>query len=951
MNLYEVLGAPPTLSSKDMSMHIRMMPSTLLTKEQRTQYGGELLNSKTRLYNELKTLRFPPRPGANETNSLYLKACKMISHASGDPIPYRFFKAEFEQLLKDCGYTQLTLAAELDAKVLGGEIERIADIWRYQSYAALLLRIAENSEESDPKNAHMAWNEALKAYQRFFAKADVKDSCTYRDQTEEKFRKDCREAWDGFLTGQLEGVGQRLKRYIQKYNTASMNACFKILELNISKSIAKVLPEDVMPVNLLLLYTSAIRTAPSLAVSGEMYNNCPKTLLAQDDRGECKRAMLGALKKATDQLMTGSADVTEIIHWADKLKVTELYQKGALLLKKDTDDFFEACARFIRDVIQDKKFDRVKEMEFLVTILPEDFVVAKSDKDDLHPSDIRGLGVILSLGDTFEKGVSASTDVLTATLLGSRVYKTIDSSIPKGTFRDKTLGRVNSFLVMQLQNKKVSHEAFQAFIEKFPDNWPIDIPEVYNFGELKRKLMGDPVIAEALRLLKEAREAEAGSYSQETKIKALINFACAHPHLDLGQNDLNFTNLVDQTLIQAFVSSINVYMKLNDFARSIMSRDMTTLRNAISMQNQAKDVMQICGSFLPRRTKLPAEGSANLTTDSLMGKLKVTKDKALAKRRKQYDRSRVKRVRGPKPEKVPRTKSPKTKSSVTKSKSIKSEPTHTKLNGIQFRGGTVAAGIQYFLWMLILPAGAVYGMLYLMKIGDPKPYAYDLIITNMLILWAALLLSGVFGLMANSYRDRASNFGHIMRSFVWMGAILATFANDSFRVWPESVFVRVLLGVWSLVMLLVMHTQLDKHSYYHQNVIKIDSIDYHGGGITVFFKYLTVQMIVPCIVASLIYIFSWQLSTGWIFLFKLFGVALALSILRVFFLCLAQASSMKRFAGFMSTEIFLLVPPVCGWYAIHYFNAFPLKWWVIVLYSVYGLIFLIGTIAAAQSKD
>ena len=833
MNLYEVLGAPPTLSSKDMSMHIKMMPSTLLSKEERTKYSGELLNTKIRLYSELKTLRFPPRPGAEEINSLYKTVCKKISHASGEPIPYRFFKAEFEKLLKDCNYTAHSSPAELTETTLNNAIEQITDIWRYQGYAALLLRIAENSEESDPQNAYRAWLAAIKAYQRFFAKADVQDSCTYRAQTEEKFRQDCREAWDGFLVEQLEDVGRRLKRYIQKNKTDSVGACMKTLQLSVVKSIAPALSESVMQ-DTLLPYASAIRMAPTLKTAGEMYNNCPTTLLAQDERGECKRAMLGALKKATDQLTAGNADIAEIVRWAGTLKVTELYQKGALLLKKDAGDFYEACAKFIRDVIQDKKFDHVKEMELLVTILPADFVIAKSDKDDLKRDDMRGYGVMLSIDDTFEKEVTASMSTYAATAISKRVYRMIDDSIPEGDFayeRYATLGKVNRFLIVKLQGKSISREAFLAFIDIFPNNWPIDIPQISNFGELKKNMAGDPLIAKALERLKEAREAEPGSYMQERKIKALIDFACENPHLDLGQKDLKFKELVDQTLIQAFVGSINAYMKLNNSFNPNDRFNFDSIRDVAAKQNQAKDVMQVCGSFLPRRTKLPAEGSAKLTTDSLMEKLKVTKDKALVKRRKKYDRSKAKKTRKPKPEKVTKTKATKTKATKTKATKTKtkpsrtyppsrfSKPTHTKINGIKFRGGNVAAGIQYFLWMLILPAIAVYGITRMPMRSYESMIMHFLMYRATIYVWGALIVSGIFGLMANSYNKKTSGFGKAARVGVWMTAILLVFVLAAFRIWRVNTFPRVLLAIWAFTWLITMKQQIKKNAYYSSNTI------------------------------------------------------------------------------------------------------------------------------------
>jgi hypothetical protein len=351
----------------------------------------------------------------------------------------------------------------------------------------------------------------------------------------------------------------------------------------------------------------------------------------------------------------------------------------------------------------------------------------------------------------------------------------------------------------------------------------------------------------------------------------------------------------------------------------------------------------------------------NLTTDSLMEKLDITKDETLVKRRKKYDRSRVKKKTRQKKTRQKKTKERKTEKEKTKKEKPKQEkpkptytpsrfsrPTHTKINGIKFRGGSVSAGIQYFIWMLVLPALAVYAL------ARMPIRSYDMMVMRFfflrsaLYIGGALLLSGVFGLMANSDKGRISGFGKAARGAAWMTAILLILLYASYGIWRGNVFLRVVLAIWAFISLLTMKQQIKKNAYYDSNTITIDAITYNGGGIAVFFNYITTILIVPCIIASLIYIFDWELSPGWIFVFKLYGIALALGVLRAFFICLAEESGVRRFANFMSTEIYMLILPVCGWYSINYFDAFPLKWWIIALYSVYGLIFLLGTIAAAQ---
>lgn len=968
MNRYEALGAPPTLSSKDMSMHIKMLPSAALSAELRTQYSGDLLKPKVRLYDELKTLRFPPRPGAEEKNELYSSACKKLAHASGEPIPYRFFKSQFQRLLEDCGYSENSSPSELNETTLNNAVGSTRDIWQFQAYAALLLRIAENSELSDSKNAHRAWHAALNAYQRFFAEAKVEESCAYKAQTEEKFKQDCRDAWNVFLAEQVEGVYQRMKRYIQQNNAEGVTACMQILQLGQVKSInpdlyAKAMEDSLIP------YAKSIQSASSLKTAGEMYSNCPKELLAQDESGECKRAMLGALKNAVEQLSSGGAKIDEIIKWANTLDVVALYQNGKGLIKKGAEDFYNACAKFIRDMVANNQFDMTKALELLVTILPADFVIAKTNEKDLKQAEMLGYGVLNYISETMDAEEFGKYSEADARSFGEKLKQFVDNNIPKGKFREQTLGEVSKYIVVRLQQSLPNGALFQASLEAFPDSWPIDQPEFPNFQILRSKLFGSPLVKQALNLLKEAKAAATGSYDEEKKIRALIEFACDHPELDLEQPGVIFADLVDNVLIQAFVSNFNRYTD-NHY------------------DSQAKDTIQVCGSFLPSDTDLPSGSKNKMTTDMLMMIASIDKDVELGFQRLRYDINhrarREKELHGfdnglhnenetplPLSQMVGRqtnnSQTPDVLLGSNKKKkkrlhrhlenrgysgrSRKKTKTFTKLNGIRFRGGNAAAGIQYFLWMLILPALGVFGIDTLMTRAQTSTQFFTLISTAFLCFWAVLLLNGIFGLLANSSNKKASGFGKAARVFVWMAALLVVLAVASGSIWPDNRFLRVLLGAWSIILLSTTFQQIDKNAYYRTSTMTIDAFTFHGGGIAVFFKYIVVQLYIPFIVASMVYIFGWRLSPGWIFVFKLYGLLMLIGILRVFFTCLAEESGVKRFATFMAAEIYMLTLPAAGWFTLKYFDAFPLKWWVITLYVIYGIFFLIGTIAATQVKD
>ena len=72
MNRFEALLAPPTLSGREMAMHVRMQKEVSLSEA--GTYRAQMLIPEIRLYDELTTLRFT-RPGPDEENTAYRKAC------------------------------------------------------------------------------------------------------------------------------------------------------------------------------------------------------------------------------------------------------------------------------------------------------------------------------------------------------------------------------------------------------------------------------------------------------------------------------------------------------------------------------------------------------------------------------------------------------------------------------------------------------------------------------------------------------------------------------------------------------------------------------------------------------------------------------------------------------------------------------------------------------------
>lgn len=1042
MNRFEALGAPPTLSTKELSMHMKMIPSSVLSPELRTQYGGDLLKPKVRLYDELTTLRFTLTQEGEAEDKLYRKACKLLTHASGEPIPYRFFRQEFLRLLEECGCSEQSAPSELSARLLNNAIGSIGDIWLYQAYAALFLRIAENSETSDPKNAPRAWHAALNAYQRFFAEARVEDSVAYRVQTEEKFRQDCRDAWNGFLAEQVEGVYRRMRGYIQQCSANRVSACMQTLQLSTAGAIQPGLFERAAQ-DSLELYARAIRSAPSLRLAAEMFDRCPKELLDCDEENQCKGAILGAIKAAVERFTEGASptdstkedgarkranagvkkstaqgsaagsDIDLIIDLDGKLDFTNLYANGAASLRKEMKELFESVAEFSRTVVNNDRIEFTREYEFLMAILPPDHMVGLVSGVRRYPD--------YFVGDFIEKSVRqlASRELYygiaerQARILGNKVQALIDQTVPKKAFRKIALGKASSAWIDKLEFYAKNDEAFQAGIEAFPDDWPIAEVTTKTFRSLRKTAQSVELENEAISLLEAARNAKTGTADEEEKLRALIVFACDHPAFDMNQDGACFPMLMDLALAQALVCNYNKRMELaND--------------------EQCLKTMRICAGFLPECTYLPSDAGKSLWPVELVHEFGFDRDELLQVRREDYEKAfeqathqilprldatkttdliwkeviHLKTADSKNPPESPESKpneadnktqneaqppkqewfdededededenenenedededdeddEPKQREQrrpdqAPRAQRTPQEPERsnrkrrrvTRLNGIRFRGGNVAAGIQYFLLAMFLPWMLQYGAIRLLVRWRSSPYLLALVATALAVLWLALVVNGVFGLLSNSDNPKTAGFGKAARAIVWLAAILTVLAFASAGLWPESLLLRIVLCVYALISLFVAFHQIHQNAYFSSSTITLDGIPYAGGGIAVFFKYVVVQLMVPCIVASLIYLFRWQLTPGWIFGFQLCALALLFNVIRAFYICLAEDERFERFAKFMAAESFLLMPPALGGYAIWYFKAVPLEWWVIVILAVYGLFFLFGTILATR---
>ena len=275
----------------------------------------------------------------------------------------------------------------------------------------------------------------------------------------------------------------------------------------------------------------------------------------------------------------------------------------------------------------------------------------------------------------------------------------------------------------------------------------------------------------------------------------------------------------------------------------------------------------------------------------------------------------------------------------------------TKIGLFTYRGGTAAAFIQYFLLGLLIPFIALLALEYFTGVVSTAPTPLiGFFINASITLWVFYIIKGInklLGLISKA-------FGHFLDivadCLLLLG--LAEGARLAYALTGIPMWIRVVVSICSLLILLigaVLYQHLTDQGDTTRTKIMFQSVE--GTPDMIFFRFLTKELIFPLLLACVFWTFRinaplWMEKTlwicvflwGWNILFNMWGCA----ALRY------KASSRKRrgqvpvrFIG--SLHIMLLLPGLIVF--LHWlFSWFPMKTWVVVLLSIYGVFFLIVSI-------
>lgn len=284
----------------------------------------------------------------------------------------------------------------------------------------------------------------------------------------------------------------------------------------------------------------------------------------------------------------------------------------------------------------------------------------------------------------------------------------------------------------------------------------------------------------------------------------------------------------------------------------------------------------------------------------------------------------------------------------------------TKMGLFTYRGGKVAAIIQYFLFGIVVPALPVAVLAVLQMTTDflPQPHApwISFIAMVYVSLWVFYLgrgLSMVFGMASSA-------FGHFLDIMLDLGLIAALVktATLAFGLQEVPVWLRIVSCLAALLIQLVgseLYGYLKDDEDETKTRIRLSGED--GTPDKIFFHTLTKLLKWPTIGFSFWWILEldlplWSVKALWIAAF-----VLVYYIVWIAFVCngLSYENSRRyrkggRLAKFLlQFHTWMFIPALV--LMLHWtFSWFPMKLWVIIVLSIYTLFFLISSIGVAMMK-
>lgn len=271
----------------------------------------------------------------------------------------------------------------------------------------------------------------------------------------------------------------------------------------------------------------------------------------------------------------------------------------------------------------------------------------------------------------------------------------------------------------------------------------------------------------------------------------------------------------------------------------------------------------------------------------------------------------------------------------------------TKLGLFTYRGGVFAAGLQYFLFGLLIPFGLLFGLdRFTGLISHPATPFVSFLAGSYIVFWMYYILHGVSLLIGLSNLPTRHFLDMTLFCALLFG--LARVYSIAYRLYGMPVWLRVTLSVlWVLSLMLgaYMFRYLVGEDDLAKTRIMFKNVE--GTPAMIFFRFLTKQLILPVLIFSVFWIFQFSIPS---WLGKAFSIWAFLWVWNVIFTMwrcveLRYENTSRNLRGevfcrFMFREHVLLFPIEMMLFLHWLFGWFPMQAWVIALLGVYGFIWL-----------
>ena len=276
----------------------------------------------------------------------------------------------------------------------------------------------------------------------------------------------------------------------------------------------------------------------------------------------------------------------------------------------------------------------------------------------------------------------------------------------------------------------------------------------------------------------------------------------------------------------------------------------------------------------------------------------------------------------------------------------------TKIGLITYRGGTVAALLQYFLLLLVIPAATLFAVEHFTGYvcAPPAPWI-AFAVRAVLLIWAFLVARGIWrivGLWSKSF----SLFLRVLTDLALIAWL--TVSVKSIFSYPEyPLWIKIVSGVLGILVLsfgTALYEMLNYTDAQKRRSIKYSSNK--GPVPKVIFKTITGQLLLPLAAAVGLWAYNkplddWVEKTYWII-----GFICVWNIPNTVFSCLhlRYASSWCRdghegFFTFLRALYTFLFIPLLVLFLHWLFGWCPVQLWVWIVLGVYTLLTLIGSIS------